>query len=436
MSQGDPSAGPPDPSTLRTACEFAKGLSLLRVEAGHPSLRELARATGIPRSTLAVIFDPRRSQLPPLDRCLAVLRALDATEAQSAQWAAAWKRIQGADLRQADEAPDAAQEPDAAAPEECEECADSEEAGEAGEAEEAAEPEAPVEIRAAGPEAPSGGGRRLAAAFLLGAAVAVLTTLVALHLSRPAPAPAPAPLLVGDYASCRPGDLAAAAPPLASVAPQSPQPPDTAAGRPISWVSRPAQAARILTSSQATLPVTTAVAEQHTLIVTVMLTGTCPGAVTVTDSQDNHYRTIADVTDASRHRVLILAAFGVDGLGTADSITVGYPQALRYQIAVDEFSGVSAVDQYVAASGGAGGTAFSTGAAPLGCAAGSLQLAVIGSNSGDAPAPSADWTVIPPVLKLSSYRLTTAYQITRDTGRCALAGRTTAQWAAALASFH
>ncbi|MER5639453.1 tetratricopeptide repeat protein [Kitasatospora sp. NPDC002227] len=85
-----------DPSEIHNPPEFLRGLRLLRVEAGNPSLRDLTRATGIPRSTLAAIFDTRRSRLPRLDSCLAVLTALGATGPQAAAWADAWKRLRGA----------------------------------------------------------------------------------------------------------------------------------------------------------------------------------------------------------------------------------------------------------------------------------------------------------------------------------------------------
>jgi hypothetical protein len=39
------------------------------------------------------------------------------------------------------------------------------------------------------------------------------------------------------------------------------------------------------------------------------------------------------------------------------------------------------------------------------------------------------------VLKLSSYRLTTAYQVGGKDERCAFTGATTAQWAAAIVTF-
>ncbi|WP_344462312.1 hypothetical protein [Kitasatospora kazusensis] len=422
---------------MSTPADFVKGLGLLRVEAGRPPLRELSRSTGIPRSTLSVIFDPRRGQLPTLERCFALLAALGVTEPQTAQWAAAWRRIQGAELRQA-ETP--AAEPDA----EPGPAADAVTAtGPAPDAETDAVTNAetgpvtgPAEGRGAavadGASKRGGERRRLGVAFSLGFVLAVASTLATLHLIR-ASAP-PAPVLVGDYAVCRPAGLPSG--------PQTarPGPPPATAGsvpaHPAAWVGRPAYDAQILTTTQVALPITTAVADGHTLIITMMLTSTCPGPVTVTDSQDNHYRTVSDVTDASRHRVLIIAAFDVDGLGTADSVKLGYPKASKYQVAVDEFSGLSGADQAVTASGAAGGTAFTTGTVPLSCTGGGLQVAAIGTNSGDAPAPSADWTVVPPVLKLSSYRLTTAYRLTRTTGPCAVTGTTTAQWAAALATFH
>ena len=403
------------PGEFRTPGEFVHGLRLLRVEAGDPSLRDLARVTGVPRSTLAVLFDARRSRLPRRDRCVAVLRALGVDEPRVLEWAAAWKRIQGAELAEFD----AARPPETSAID-----------GDRVEADgsdpiEAAENGVVSALRDRGRY----GRGHLAAAFAAGVALTVIATLVGLQVYRTVQGPAP--VLVGDYAICRPGELASNPP--ATESNMSAGGPSVAG--PARWVARPAADKQVLTTAHVTLPFTSTVTEGHALIVTVMLTSTCPGDVTVTDTQRDRYRIVADVADSSRHRVLVIAAFAVGSLTTADSLSISYPQASKYHVAVDEFSGLSAAGQSATSSGSAGGTAFSTGPTPHPCTAGQLQIAAIGTNSGTAPTPSDGWTIIDEPLRLSSYRLTTAYRVTREPGPCAATGTTTAQWAAALATF-
>ncbi|MFF1478421.1 hypothetical protein ACFVYD_12745 [Streptomyces sp. NPDC058301] len=72
-----------------------------------------------------------------------------------------------------------------------------------------------------------------------------------------------------------------------------------------------------------------------------------------------------------------------------------YPRASKYHIAVDEFRGISAVVARAHAHGEAGGTAFTTSHSRLECAAGDLVVAAVGTNSGTAPACSAEWNALP-----------------------------------------
>ena len=201
------------------------------------------------------------------------------------------------------------------------------------------------------------------------------------------------------------------------------------------WVGRPASDAQILSGTSVVLPVTARVVGGDALIVTLMLTSTCPGAVSVTDNQGDRFSSVADETDTSQHRTMIFAAFDVRPLSTADSIRVTYPSASKYHIAVDEFRGVSTVVGESRAHGESGGTAFSTSSDHLDCAPGELLVTAVGSNTGTAPVMSPGWTTLP-VLKLSSYRLTTAYQVVHAYGPCAATGTTTAQWGALLAAFR
>ncbi|MFF2196110.1 hypothetical protein [Streptomyces sp. NPDC058157] len=207
------------------------------------------------------------------------------------------------------------------------------------------------------------------------------------------------------------------------------------AGEPPSWVGRVTSGQEILSGSDVVLPVLSPVTEGDALVVTVMLTSSCPGPVTVTDTQGDTFRIVGDETDTARHRTLVLAAFDAHPLGTADSLHATYPHASKYHIAVDEFRGIRAAVGTAGAHGETGGTAFSTGSTRLDCEAGDLMVGAVGTNTGSAPTFTAEWTALP-MLQLSSYRLTTAYRVVPAAQTCAATGTTTAQWAAAAVVFR
>ncbi|MFE9426242.1 BTAD domain-containing putative transcriptional regulator [Kitasatospora sp. NPDC006697] len=270
--------------------------------------------------------------------------------------------------------------------------------------------------------------------------------LLAVPAPPAAPPAAPAePVLPAPPARRRPqfaavpltGVLIAGAAVLQADAGRHPRPAVTAAAAAhVRYVARTGSDEQVLSSTAVDVPVLVPVRAGDTLVVSLMLTSTDPGPVTVTDSAGDAYAPVADVTDPTGHRTMLLAAFGVRALGTADRITAGYPRASKYHIAVDEFSGVSAAAGRAAAFAdpGSAPTAFSTSATPVACGPGDLLVAAVGSNSGPAPQFVAGWRSLP-VLKLSSYRLSTAYRLAgaAEPDRCAATGTTTAQWEAALA---
>ncbi|MBO1414190.1 helix-turn-helix transcriptional regulator [Streptomyces sp. FH025] len=69
-------------------------LRAFKAWSGNPSLRELERRTGLPRSTLSGDMSPQRSRLPPLARVLALATAFGAPTEELTRWRAAWQRIQ------------------------------------------------------------------------------------------------------------------------------------------------------------------------------------------------------------------------------------------------------------------------------------------------------------------------------------------------------
>ncbi len=205
----------------------------------------------------------------------------------------------------------------------------------------------------------------------------------------------------------------------------------------VGYVARTGSDAAILTADGFDLPVLVPVTAGDTLIATLSLTGSTPGPVTVTDTAADSFTPVGDVTDAYGHRTLVFAAFHAKALGTADRISAAYPKAGKYQLAVDEFRGVGLAGGQADASSvyDRNATAFSTSASPLDCAAGDLLVSAVATNSGPAPVFAADWQTLP-VLKLSSYRLTTAYRFVTTAGPCAATGTTTAQWEAVLVTLH
>ncbi|GAA1953317.1 tetratricopeptide repeat protein [Catenulispora subtropica] len=91
---------PPDPARAGDVAEFTVLLNELRVWAGNPSYRALAKKAGavmrppqnVSQSTLAEAFQPWRRRLS-LDLVVAIVRALGLEEADVARWRAACVRV-------------------------------------------------------------------------------------------------------------------------------------------------------------------------------------------------------------------------------------------------------------------------------------------------------------------------------------------------------
>lgn len=206
----------------------------------------------------------------------------------------------------------------------------------------------------------------------------------------------------------------------------------------VRYVGRAGSDAQILSSTAVDVPIDTPVSAGDTVVVSLGLTGTGPGTVTVTDTAGNTYTKVGDVVDTYWHRTMIYVAFGVKPLKTADRINATYPRSSKYHIAVDEFRGVTSV----AASAGdsnvyeQNSTSFTTSKTQLWCRSGDLLIAALATNStGTAPKFSTGWQTLP-ILKLSSYRLTTAYEFVTGDGKCAATGLTRGQWETTAVVFH
>ncbi|RPF43884.1 helix-turn-helix protein [Streptomyces sp. Ag109_G2-6] len=479
MTTREEQAGERAPGRPESVAEFIGELRALKAVEGL-SLRELQRRSGLPRSTIAHALRTDRPGLPPWDRVAGLLRALGVAEAALPQWKAHWTRLRLA--REAERPPTGPQEPGGAG----------EGAGTAGSGS-AAGPGAPGSTGgrgeavgaggAGGPGRPSAAGGAAGSGWPGGAIgpVGVAGSGVgggaggagaqaAVQPAAPGPGRRPgarwwpwrqrlaahvATLLlgagIGAGAVLALGGGAPAGAKAGFPVAEQPCPPPTAnphpslrapaaggagtAKEPPSWVGRVTSGQEILSGSDVVLPVLSPVTEGDALVVTVMLTGSCPGPVAVTDTQGDTFRIVGDETDTARHRTLVLAAFGAHPLGTADSLHATYPHASKYHIAVDEFRGISAAVGSAEAHGDNGGTAFSTGSIRLDCAAGDLMVGAVGTNTGSAPVFTAEWTPLP-MLQLSSYRLTTAYRVVPAAQTCAATGTTTAQWAASAVVFR
>ncbi|MER6299502.1 hypothetical protein ABT247_08005 [Kitasatospora sp. NPDC001539] len=424
-----PGQEPPAPSAAE---RFAGELRTLRLEAGQPSFRTMAKKAGsISHTTLYEAACG--SRLPSWPTTRAFVQACGGDEEE---WHRRWTAAVGGETP----GESVLAEPPTAAPEPAPPPAPALGSREAarpwgppgrpglpgppnpGGPPGTAGPSGPLEPpRPAAPN-PDLRPRRLwthALSLLLGLVLGVLGTLGLLAIRAPAAQPAvrgcPS---TGPYAP-DPQPTPAAEDPGAGTAPRS-------------WIARTAGDQQAASSTGVTLPVRVAVAQGDALVVSMMLTGTCSGPVKVTDSHGDRFQLLGDVTDSLRHRVLLLAAFDASALTTADSIRADYPRAAEYHVSVDEFRGVTAVRAVTRASGDAGGTAFTTAANPAACVPGDLLVGTVGSNSGTAPEFGTGWTALP-VLPPTSSRLVTAHRIATDTGHCVAAGRTTSQWATVLA---
>jgi len=85
-----------DLSAVGDTAEFVQALRLLKIWAGNPSFDQLARRSGVPRSTLADVVKRRRRQLPALEVVRAFVQACGLPDTSA--WDDAWRRLQASTL--------------------------------------------------------------------------------------------------------------------------------------------------------------------------------------------------------------------------------------------------------------------------------------------------------------------------------------------------
>ncbi|MEU9041577.1 MULTISPECIES: helix-turn-helix transcriptional regulator [unclassified Kitasatospora] len=303
--------------TAQPRCEedFAAELRTLRLDAGQPSFRTMARAVGCISHT--TLFEAvTGSRLPSWPTTRAFVRACGGDEEE---WHHRWRTAADGGKPPATPAPSPPPTPSAPAPP----------------ALALPAPAGPVPLPrpATFPAAPRRGLPRLwthAFSLLLGLVLGVSGTL-GLVATR-----APDASLDADNCPSAHGDS------------PSPEPQPEARGSSadlsaLSWVAHTAVEQQDIPSTELALPVRAAAAPGDALVVSMMLTTTCPGPVTVTDGHDDRFQLVGDVTDALRRRVLVLAAFAASALTTADSIRATYPRASTSHVSVDEFRGATTV---------------------------------------------------------------------------------------------
>ncbi|WP_412543897.1 tetratricopeptide repeat protein [Longispora sp. K20-0274] len=89
----------PTPDGATDANGYVHRLRALRLWAGDPSLRDLARRTRLPHTTLADALDARRQRLPRLELVRALVEACGGSREQVARWERAWRDLRVAERR-------------------------------------------------------------------------------------------------------------------------------------------------------------------------------------------------------------------------------------------------------------------------------------------------------------------------------------------------
>ncbi len=207
----------------------------------------------------------------------------------------------------------------------------------------------------------------------------------------------------------------------------------TSSGVAPAYVGRIAGVATTSSSSSKVLTSSRAVAAGDAILVGVQLTSTHPGPVVVTDAAGNAYSLIRDQPDGSGgDRILMFSSLAVNALAQGATITVTYPATAQSYVAIDEFTGLLAVDQ--SASAFATGTSFNSGNTATTAQANELLYGIAGVESGNAQAWAAAWTALP-TLSISADHFATAYQVVNATGAYNASGTASGMWMAGIVTF-
>ncbi|WP_344656468.1 PKD domain-containing protein [Catenulispora subtropica] len=198
-----------------------------------------------------------------------------------------------------------------------------------------------------------------------------------------------------------------------------------------------------ITTSVGTHPLS-AVPAGDTLVLSMMMTnskGVNPtGSVTASDTQGNAYVQVGTaITDNAGDYVVAMAAVNIKkGLGTGDTITVNWPSNKEHHLAVEDFSGVSAVDQfsgYYASLAKTGG-AFTSLPVTTG-AANELLYGFAGIQGGSPPVWDTGWAPGNNALVTNrTDRLITSARLVAATGSYAATGTAYAAYMAGIVTLR
>lgn len=198
--------------------------------------------------------------------------------------------------------------------------------------------------------------------------------------------------------------------------------------KPPAYAGRLASSAAQTSSAATTATVQTSAASSpgDALLLSVMLTNTHAGAVSASDSAGDTYSVVADQSDGAGDRTLILAATAAKPLSPGASVTLTFPATQERHIALDAFTGVTAIGAHSSATAASG--PFSSGSTSASVAG--IVFAAAGIQGGENAGWAAGFSALPTLLVAPADQLATAYK-TVTPGSYQAAGSCDHQWMAA-----
>jgi PKD repeat protein len=186
------------------------------------------------------------------------------------------------------------------------------------------------------------------------------------------------------------------------------------------------------TTGFVTVTPTASVKAGDLVVVTLQLAKTSSGTVTVTDAVANTYTIVKDVSNSSG-RLVILFGIAVKALAVNQKITARFPKSGSYQMAADELTAVTKLDQNSAQTGT--GTSYSSGATSTTTAAREVVFGAVALFGGTGkPTWASGWTGLPPIAVGTNY-LGRSYQLPTATGAFSASGNGSGSWLAATVTF-
>lgn len=176
------------------------------------------------------------------------------------------------------------------------------------------------------------------------------------------------------------------------------------------------------------------------LLVSLLLgNSAAAGAITITDGAGNLYAIATDVADTDGgDRSVMLYALNVAAIASGTGISINVPRASDVAATIDEFNGISAIDQKRASSA-TRSSQFETGAVSTTVST-ELLFASVGIESGNNPVWALEWTALAPVAVVDN-TLASSYRMVTTAGSYAASGTYTplnsrSYWMAGTATFR